>query len=94
MKSPPSPEKKGAGEDGRPDRHQKNRVNTGQILDSVPGVNFNGELLDISLLKVSRGRKTHYEVEHGQCRWTFNSLFPGTGKFERLVLRIGGANRP
>ena len=73
----------------RPDRHLEKKTNNQRLRNSPAVVNDNRELLDrlgrVSLFKISRGRFTRYEVEHGASRWSFNLLFSAQGKFERLA---------
>jgi hypothetical protein len=61
------------------------------IPDSLAVVNTDRELIEsrdgISLVKVSSGRQTRYEVQEEGHRWSFNLLFPAQGKFERLATK-------
>ena len=72
-----------------PGRHREKKTNNRTLSDSLAVVNADRELLDrrggVSLFKVSCGRLTRYEVEHGASRWRFNLLFPAIGKFERIT---------
>jgi hypothetical protein len=71
-----------------PDRHREKKITSQTLPNSQLVVNGDRELINrlggVSLFKVSCGRLTRYEVEHGSSRWSFNLLFPAIGKFERI----------
>ena len=93
MGAPPGPEKESRRLGLNPRRRRDKKISSQTLPDSTRAVNADRELLDsrggVSLFKVSCGRLTRYEVEHGSSRWSFNLLFPAMGKFERLAAKGG-----
>jgi hypothetical protein len=89
---PPVP-KKETSPAGHRGRKTVKKLTNQKLPDSLAVVNTDRELLEsqagVSLIKVSSGRQTRYEVEFGSNRWSFNLLFPAVGKFERLAAKGG-----
>jgi hypothetical protein len=85
---PPRPEKGRRPAANRSPKTVK-KITRKTLPDSLAVVNTDRELLErragVSLVKVSSGRQTRYEVELGSNRLSFNLLFPAMGKFERLA---------
>lgn len=96
MKSPPPPEKKRAGEGVNPNRHQENRVDAELIPD--PCHLSNRQLLrrrgrHCVLRAVPRSIEL-YGVTAPIGNWKFSLMFRAESKFNGVISRIGGANRP
>jgi hypothetical protein len=90
MKSPPSPEKKRAGEDGRPDRHREKKTNNQTLPDFLRVVNADRKVLrselGVDLFELKEGKRVGYEVVcFEEQRWTFGTLFMAIGKFATIA---------